>query len=254
MGSCLCTKERKKRLLVDAFLRYLFASVAVISHYFFASSRYGPFQKNLGGLFCMSKRTYFITLIAVFSAVGIALNLLSSVMPRVDTFGRISLVYAFCFLSGILLGPWIGGGVAIISDLLPALIFPEGPWMPLITLSNGVMAVMAGLFYKFLRGGVAFKLIIIALSAFIVCSLGLTALGEALLYNMGMQAYYPTTTFLMNAVGMDVYVATLVRRATVQWFWVLVNTILAWLVLKSRAFIKFVQGKIKNTVDANKNN
>ena len=69
---------------------------------------------------------------------------------------------------------------------------------------------------------------------------------------MGMQAYYPTTTFLMNAVGMDVYVATLVRRATVQWFWVLVNTLLAWLVLKSSAFVRFVQSKIKNVVDTKK--
>jgi len=200
----------------------------------------------------MSKRTYFITLIAVFSAVGIALNLLSSAMPRVDTFGRISLVYTFCFLAGILLGPWIGGGVAIISDLLPALFFPEGPWMPLITLSNGLMAVIAGLFYKRLKGNLIVKLVFIALTSFLVCSLGLTSLGEALLYNMGMQAYYPTTTFLMNAVGMDVYLATLVRRATVQWFWVLVNTILAWLVLKSSAFVRFVQSKIKNVVDTKK--
>ena len=200
----------------------------------------------------MSKRTYFVTLIAVFSAVGIALNLLSSAMPRVDTFGRISLVYTFCFLAGILLGPWIGGGVAIISDLLPALIFPEGPWMPLITLSNGVMAMIAGLFYKRLNGNLIVKLVFIALVSFVVCSLVLTALGEALLYNMGMQAYYPTTTFLMNAVGMDVYVATLVRRATVQWFWVLVNTLLAWLVLKSSAFVRFVQSKIKNVVDTKK--
>ena len=197
----------------------------------------------------MSKRTYFITLIAVFSAVGIALNLLSSAMPRVDTFGRISLVYAFCFLSGILLGPWIGGGVAIISDLIPALFFPEGPWMPLITLSNGVMAMIAGLFYKHLNGNLIVKLVFIALVSFVVCSLGLTAFGEALLYDMGMQAYYPTTTFLMNAVGMDVYVATLVRRATVQWFWMLVNTLLTWLVLKSTAFVRFVQSKIKSVVE-----
>ncbi len=63
----------------------------------------------------MSKRTYLITLISVFTAVGIALNLLSSAMPRIDTFGRISLVYTFCFLAGALLGPWIGGGVAIFA-------------------------------------------------------------------------------------------------------------------------------------------
>lgn len=194
----------------------------------------------------MSKRTYFITLIACFSAVGIALNLLSSAMPRIDTFGRISLVYAFCFLSGTLLGPWIGGGVAVIADLLPALFFPEGPWMPLITLSNGCMAMFAGLFFKKLdTDKVALKLFFTAVVSFVVCSLGLTAGGEALLYNMGMQAYYPTTTALVTATGMDVFTATVVRRATVQWFWMLVNTLLTWVILKSPAFTRFVVKKIK---------
>lgn len=98
----------------------------------------------------MSKKTYYITFTAVFAALGIAMNLLSSFMPRVDTFGRISLVYAFCFLTGCVLGPYLGAGVAAIADFLPAIIFPEGPWMPLITLSNAVMALIAGLFYKYL--------------------------------------------------------------------------------------------------------
>ena len=199
----------------------------------------------------MSKKTYFITLIACFAAVGIAINLLSSAMPRIDTFGRISLVYAFCFLAGALLGPWLGAGVAIFADLIPALFFPEGPWMPLITLSNGVMAMFAGLFFKRIDGkNVALKLFYTALCAFVFCSLGLTALGEALLYGMGMQAYYPTTTLLVNTLGVDVFTATLIRRATVQWFWVLVNTLLCWLILKSPSFTRFVVNKIKS----NKNN
>ncbi len=194
----------------------------------------------------MSKRTYIITFVACFSALGIALNLLSSAMPRIDTFGRISLVYTFCFLTGALLGPWIGSGVAMFADLIPAIFFPEGPWMPLITLSNGVMALIAGLFFKYFDSkSVAVKLIYTALCSFLLCSLGLTAVGEALLYNMGMQAYYPTTTMLVTAVGMDVFTATFVRRAAVQWFWVIVNTLLCWLVLKSPAFTKFVVKKLK---------
>ena len=200
----------------------------------------------------MSKRTYLITLISVFTAVGIALNLLSSAMPRIDTFGRISLVYTFCFLAGALLGPWIGGGVAMLADFLPAVIFPEGPWMPLITLSNGVMAMFAGLFFKYLKTDkISIKLICTALCSFVVCSLGLTAVGEALLYNMGMSAYCATTTLLMNA-GLDVFRATLVRRVSVQWFWLLVNTVIVWLVLKSPAFTRFVVKKIKSSTSENK--
>ena len=195
----------------------------------------------------MSKKTYYITFTAVFAALGIAMNLLSSFMPRVDTFGRISLVYAFCFLTGCVLGPYLGAGVAAIADFLPAIIFPEGPWMPLITLSNAVMALIAGLFYKYLpTKSVAVKISLAAVVTFVVCTLGLTTLGEALLYDMGMQAYYPTTTALVNS-GMSVYVATLVRKAVVQGFWLLLNTVVAILILKCPAVVRFFRRK---SVDA----
>lgn len=200
----------------------------------------------------MSKKIQIITLVSVFTAVGIVLNLLSSVMPRIDTFGRISFVYAFCFLSGALLGPWLGCGVAMLADFLPAMLFPEGPWMPLITLSNGVMSLLAGLFFRYLKtDSLSVKLVCTALSTFLVCSLGLTALGEALLYDMGMAAYYPTTTLLINA-GLDVFRATVVRRACVQWFWLTLNTVLTGLILKSPSLARYVFKKSKTHSTANK--
>ncbi len=194
----------------------------------------------------MSKKAYLITLTAVFAAVGIALNLLSSAMPRIDTFGRISLVYAFCFLAGALMGPWLGFGVAALADFLPALLFPEGPLMPLITLSNGVMALISGLMFKHLKtNSVTVKLVFTAILSFIFCTLGLTAAGESLLYSMGMQAYYPTTTMLINA-GLPLFLANVVRKAATQWFWLTLNVILSVIVLKSPSFVRFFSSKINN--------
>lgn len=194
----------------------------------------------------MSKKTFYITFTAVFAALGIAMNMLSSAMPRIDTFGRISLVYAFCFLTGSVLGPWLGFGVAAIADFLPAIMFPEGPWMPLITLSNAVMALIAGLFFRYLpTKSVSVKVVLTSVVTFIICTLGLTALGESLLYGMGMQAYYPTTTLLVNG-GMSVYVATLVRKAAVQWFWLLLNSALAIFVLKCPSVLKFFRMRVKS--------
>lgn len=191
----------------------------------------------------MSKKTYYITFCALFAAVGVALNLLSSAMPRVDTFGRISLVYAFCFLAGIMLGPYLGGATAALADFLPAIIFPEGPWMPLITLSNGVMAMLAGLLYKKINSDkISVKLTMIAICSFVFCTLGLTAAGESLLYNMGMQAYYPTTTMLVNA-GLPLYLANVVRKACTQWFWLLLNTLLTFFILKSGSLVKYFNRK-----------
>lgn len=92
----------------------------------------------------------------------------------------------------------------------------------------------------------AVKISLAAVVTFVVCTLGLTTLGEALLYDMGMQAYYPTTTALVNS-GMSVYVATLVRKAVVQWFWLLLNTVVAILILKCPAVVRFFRRK---SVDA----
>ena len=191
----------------------------------------------------MSKKTYYITFTAVFAAVGIVINLTSFYMAKVDTFGRVSLVYAFCFLAGSVLGPWLGAGVAAITDFLPAIIMPQGPWMPLITLSNAVMSLIAGLFFKYLpTKSVALRISLASVVTFVVCTLGLTTLGETLLYNMGMQAYYPTTTALVNS-GMSVFAATLVRKAAVQWFWLLLNAIVSIGILKCPAVVKFFRRK-----------
>ncbi len=191
----------------------------------------------------MSKKAYLITLTAVLAAMGIALNLLSSAMPRIDTFGRISLVYAFCFLAGALVGPWFGSGIAALADFLPAILFPEGPFMPLITLSNAVMALIAGLMFRHLKTkSVAVKLVFTAVLSFIFCTLGLTAAGESLLYNMGMQAYYPTTTMLIN-MGLPLFLATVVRKAMTQWFWLTLNVVLTFFILKSPSVIRFVASK-----------
>jgi ECF transporter S component (folate family) len=195
----------------------------------------------------MSKKAYLITLTAVFAAVGIALNLLSSAMPRIDTFGRISLVYAFCFLAGALVGPWLGFSVAALADFLPAVLFPEGPYMPLITLSNAVMALISGLMFNHLKtNSVTVKLVFTAILSFIFCTLGLTALGETFLYNMGMQAYYPTTTMLVNA-GLPVFLATVVRKSATQWFWITLNVVLSIVILKSPSVVRFFSSKIKKT-------
>ena len=237
------------RVRCDIFFSRVFVAPATVFRRITRAKRLyrADLSEILGGLFLMSKKTYYITFTAVFAALGIAMNLLSSFMPRVDTFGRISLVYAFCFLTGCVLGPYLGAGVAAIADFLPAIIFPEGPWMPLITLSNAVMALIAGLFYKYLpTKSVAVKISLAAVVTFVVCTLGLTTLGEALLYDMGMQAYYPTTTALVNS-GMSVYVATLVRKAVVQWFWLLLNTVVAILILKCPAVVRFFRRK---SVDA----
>ena len=125
----------------------------------------------------MRSKTQRIADMAIFIALGVVLNLCS--FQSFGTYlGRISLVYLFCYLSGFILGPWQGFAVAFIADIIPGLLLPQGPYSVLIGLSNALMAMIAGLYNRYTNWRTVFKLLATAGTAFVVCTLGLTALGE----------------------------------------------------------------------------
>ena len=186
-----------------------------------------------------------LAITALFVAVGIVLNIFSSQLPKLGPFGRISFNYTFCTVAGVLVGPWLGAASAAIADIIPAIILPEGGivWMPLITLSNAVMAIVAGLCVKRLPLKSLFlKLLISAAISFVVCTLGLTAAGETLLYcYFGAAGMYPTVSGLVNGANMPVYLAFVVYKAGGQPFWIVCNLVLSTLILGSPALIRYVK-------------
>ena len=186
-----------------------------------------------------------IALIAIFAAIGVVLNIFSSQMPKIPGMGRMSLNYCYCTLVGVLLGPWIGGITAAVADLFPALVLPEGGqvWMPLITVSNGVMAIISGLCVKKLPLKSMFlKLFCAAFVSFVVCTLGFTAAGETLLYcYFGSAPFYPTVTGLVNEGGMQVYPAFVVYKAMTQPFWIAANLAVSFAILGNKAMQKYLK-------------
>lgn len=125
----------------------------------------------------MRSKTQRIADMAIFIALGVVINL-CSFQSSGTYLGRFSLVYLFTYLSGFILGPWQGFAVALIADLIPGLLMPQGPYSVIIGLSNGLMAMIAGLYNRYTDWKTIFKLLATMATAFVVCTLGLTALGE----------------------------------------------------------------------------
>jgi len=88
--------------------------------------------------------TLFIAMAAVMIAMGTVLNAFSF---QVAGLGRVSFVYMFMYLSGMLFGPFYGALVAFIADGLGWVLRPEGPYMPLIGLSNATVSMIVGFIF-----------------------------------------------------------------------------------------------------------
>lgn len=169
------------------------------------------------------ERTRQITTMAMFVAIGFVINWLSNVIP--DTFGKVSMVYAFCFLSGIYLGGWRGFIVAVLADGICCIVAPIGPWIPQITLSNGVMALVTGFVFKNFKFDFIWKLIISSVICLFVCSAGLTAWGLSIFYPLPK-----ITAKYITAFGNSSYLvwalAQLIRQPLIIVMNVVISTVL----------------------------
>lgn len=61
-------------------------------------------------------------------------------------FGELPIV-----LSGLLLGPLVGGITGLVADLIGALAFPQGPFFPGFTLSSMLWGILPGIYSIYLR-------------------------------------------------------------------------------------------------------
>ena len=78
-----------------------------------------------------------LTICALLAALGTVLGILSIPLPAVSAAGyslKIGITVLPVILAAVLYGPAYGGIVGMVVDLLPALLFPKGPWIPWFTL------------------------------------------------------------------------------------------------------------------------
>lgn len=163
-----------------------------------------------------------IAYIAILTAIGVVVNILT--LPPFSVFGRISIVYAFCFLCGIILGPFYGAMTALFADLLQVTI--QGMWgtfVPQVTISNMLIAIFMGIIYhKVSIKLLSVKLAIVGLLTLVFCSCGLSAWGEAMiLFDIYPYTMAKTLGSVLNIESKYLMIA--LSKLITQSFWIILN-------------------------------
>ena len=100
---------------------------------------------------------------------------------------QISFIALFGFVSGYMLGAGLGFTAAFIGDFLCAIIFPTGPYSPIINVGTALWGYVPGLLFQLFSKK---KYLVTAIS-FVICfvlnSFAVNTLGLSLMYNMAFE-------------------------------------------------------------------
>lgn len=133
-------------------------------------------KKRTAAVFFELTATKRIAFIAMLSAIAVVLKCVSIPLGMVS----ISFLYLPVYLAGAMFGPLVGMAVGGIGDALGATIQYGSP-DPLVTLGNAVMGGIMGLsFLVFKKAKPQYRLIIGAVVALFVCSLGINTVANAI--------------------------------------------------------------------------
>ena len=111
-----------------------------------------------------------IAYIALITAVSVIMNALTLTVPGSGI--AISFTYIPNFLAGYFFGPGAGFIVGVLGDVLGCIIWPKGAWLPLLTLSAGLMGAIPGI-VRYLPLKMRWHVLISYLATYIVCSAGI---------------------------------------------------------------------------------
>lgn len=157
---------------------------------------------------------------AILLALGMIANIIS--FPTLFGYlGRFSIVYTFAYLSGIFFGPFGGMLITWLADLIPAMVLPQGPYMPLIGLGTAMISLIVGVCNRYLPYKFHTRLIIGAILSYLVCTCGISALGEVPLFNM-----YPYTFARLIGKTLSIetpYLQLALAKMATQPVWILIN-------------------------------
>ncbi len=155
-------------------------------------------------------QTKYIAYVAVLVALNALLNAFS--LPLFGGIVEVSFTYIPCFIAGIFLGPIAGFIVGSMGDLLGMIINPHGAWIPLITLSCGMIGLITGLIFKFSKLHPMANLIISIVIVFVVATLGINTYALYVVYAQGSKTFWvyligrlPTQSLVYVVNGIILY-------------------------------------------------
>ena len=97
-----------------------------------------------------------------------------------------------CFLGAYLLGAKAGFVIGFIGDLVAAIVFPQGAYLPIIGIASGLLGFIPGIIYGYFKGNPKLKTVIAFVICFIVCSAFLNTFANWLYVVLDRNS---TTTF-----------------------------------------------------------
>ena len=111
-----------------------------------------------------------VAYLSLITAISVIMNTLTLTVPGSGV--AVSFTYIPNFLAGYFFGPGAGFLVGVIGDVLGCIIWPKGAWLPLLTLSAGLMGAIPGL-VRYLPLKERWLVLISYLATYLVCSAGL---------------------------------------------------------------------------------
>lgn len=119
----------------------------------------------------------------MLTAVGIVCNIFT-IVTGVKYFA-ISFAYIPAFLAGTFINPLAGFAVGFIADLLGALIHPLGPYNPIINVSSGLLGLIPGVIFHFVKAKTPVKIVLSFVCTLIICTAGLNTYAIYLMGSKG---------------------------------------------------------------------
>lgn len=132
-------------------------------------------QKKRNGL----SNTQKIAYTAILSSLCFIFNAFT--IP-VSSLLQISFIASVGFVAGYILGPGLGFVSAFVGDLLCAIVFPLGPYSPIINVGTALWGYIPGMLFALGKGSDTFKIILSFILGFILNSFFVNTVGLTLMY------------------------------------------------------------------------
>ncbi len=99
----------------------------------------------------------------------------------------LSFTITVCFIAGYLLGAKAGFIVGFVGDLIGCIVFPQGVYLPLMSVASGLYGMIPGILFGYFNGKSKWtsyiKTALSALIIYIVCSVVLNSISLWILYS-----------------------------------------------------------------------
>ena len=118
----------------------------------------------------MNYSTKRIAYLSLITAISVIMNALTLTVPGSGV--AIAFTYIPNFLAGYFFGPGAGFIVGVLGDILGCIIWPKGAWLPLLTLSAGLMGAIPGL-VRYIPLKHRWIILISYVLTYLVCSAGI---------------------------------------------------------------------------------